>query len=361
MESFQTIQSAEDRTAIRHIGIIVSDGVILADIVGAAEVFVVGDKLISSVFSGSTGYRLSLLSPSGGMIMSSSSVAVMTSPLPPADAHNLDSLIIASGSGNFDAYRDPRLIQWLQDTHSSIRRTAALCTGVFVLGATGLLNNRRATTHWALRDKLQQEFPLIVVERDTLIFQDGNIFTSSDAGTGADIALRLLEEDLGSTLAKRVAQSLVTYQRQRENPHPHPQTTHRVDESLRNGRIHKALRWLEEHMASSISIVDVANFVSMSERNFQRQFKRETGQTPHSFLMKIRLEAVRQHLRETDLPVDKIARRCGFFSGEHVAKLFRKHLDTSPCEYRRSERALQPRQLLRASEPVELAYSKSGR
>ena len=86
-------------------------------------------------------------------------------------------------------------------------------------------------------------------------------------------------------------------------------------------------------------MIDAANSVSMSERNFQRQFKRETGQTPHEFLLQIRLEAVRQQLTETDLPVDKIARRCGFFSGEHVAKLFRKHMAISPCEYRKAERA----------------------
>jgi transcriptional regulator GlxA family with amidase domain len=227
---------------------------------------------------------------------------------------------------------------------------------VFVLGAAGLLDNRRATTHWALQDKLQREFPYILIERDIQIAQDGGLITASDAGLGVDIALRLLEEDLGSALAKRVAQSLVTHQRQRE--HPHLPATHRLDESLKNGRIHKALRWFEEHMASPISMVDAANYVSMSERNFQRQFKRETGLTPHGFLLKIRLEAVRQHLRETDLPVDKIARRCGFFSGEHVAKLFRKHLDTSPGEYRRNERAMQPQVNLHAID-MGLAYCKN--
>ncbi|WDZ95223.1 helix-turn-helix domain-containing protein [Herbaspirillum sp. WKF16] len=357
MESFQTIRLVEEPNPIRHIGIIVFDGVVLADIVGAAEVFVVGDKMISSVFAGSTGYRLSLISLAGGMVMSSSAVQVMTSSLPQADNHHFDSLIIASGSGNFDAYHDAKLIAWLQQAQVRVRRIAALCTGVFILGAAGLLDKRRATTHWALRDKLQREFPQIVVERDALITQDGEIFTASDAGMGADIALRLLEEDLGTALAKRVAQSLVTHQRQREAPHTHV-TSHRVDDSLRNGRIHKALRWLEENMASPVSMNDAANFVSMSERNFQRQFKRETGLTPHGFLLKIRLEAVRQHLRETDLPVDKIARRCGFFSGEHVAKLFRKHLDTSPVEYRRSERALQPQQSQGATDPAELASCK---
>jgi len=348
MESFQTIQSSGDCNTQRHIGIVVFDGVVLADIVGAAEVFVAGDKLISSVFIGAIGYQLSLLSISGGVVTASSAVQVMTSPLPPVDDHNFDTLIIASVSGNLDACHDPRLLDWLQKTHVGVFRIAALCTGVFVLGAAGLLDNRRATTHWTLQDKLQREFPHIMVERDTPIVQDDGLITASNVGMGVDIALRLLEEDIGAVLAKRVAQSLVAHQRQHE--YPHLAASHQLDQPVRNGRIHKASRWFEENMAASISMVDAANFVSMSERNFQRQFKRETGQTPHGFLLNIRLDAVRRHLRETDLPIDKIARRCGFFSGEHISKLFRKHLDTSPGEYRRNQRALLPKIGLRSAE-----------
>ncbi len=331
----------ENHFALRHIGIIVFDGVILADIVDASEAMIVGDRMISSLFGESTGYKVSVLSLSGGIVTSSSAVRVMTSPLPPPDGHDFDSLIIASGSGNFDAYHDHRLTEWLKAAHVNVRRIAAMCTGVFLLGAAGILNAKRATTHWALQETLQREFPQIILEREVPLSQDGCIFTAGDIGMGADIALRFLEEDLGSTLARSVAQHLLIHSPQRENSSCHG--GNHLDEVMRSGRIHKALRWLEENMASPISMIDVANLVSMSERNFQRQFKRETGQTPHGFLMKIRLEAVRQHLRETDLPVDKIARRCGFFSGEHVAKLFRKHLGTSPCEYRRCERALQER------------------
>lgn len=216
---------------------------------------------------------------------------------------------------------------------------------MFVLGAAGLLSNRRATTHWALQEKLQREFPQTIIEQDMLIAQDGNITTACDAGLGTDVALCLLEEDLGAALAKRVAESLVMRQHaQHETAHPSSRptshtNTHTTEPWARSTRIQKALKWLEEHMASPINMVDAADSVSMSERNFQREFKRATGTTPHSFLMKIRLDAVRQYLRETDLPVDKIARRCGFFSGEHVSKLFRKHFGVSPCEYRKTARA----------------------
>ncbi|RXZ37085.1 helix-turn-helix domain-containing protein [Oxalobacteraceae bacterium CAVE-383] len=329
--------SHENSHSVRHVGIIVFEGVILADVVGVAEIFVTGDKLISSMFMGMTRYTLSLLSLSGGMVMSSSGVQVMTDPLPAHEDNHFDTLIVASGSGNFNVYRDPKLIDWLQKASASVRRMAALCTGVFVLAAAGLLDNKRITVHWALQDKLLREFPKVILDRDVLMAEDGGIYTTGDSGMGIDIALRLHEDDLGSAMAKRVAQSLLANPRQRESANSLT-AWRRTDESLRNGKIRKASNWLTENMASSISAADAASFVSMSERNFQRQFKRETGETPHRFLQKIRLEAVCQHLRDTDLPIDKIARRCGFFSGEHVSKLFRKHLNTSPCEYRRNER-----------------------
>lgn len=336
----KALEPHSKRRSIKHIGIIVFDGVILADVVGAADVFGVGDKLISSAFPGMSGYTMSLLSRNGGMVNSSALVQIMTAPLPPPDNHSFDTLLIASGTGNFDAYRDPVLLDWLQKVSGSVRRIAAICTGVFVIGAAGLLDNRRATTHWALQDKLMQEFPEIHLEREALISEDDGIFTTSDVGMAADLALRFLESDLGSAFAKRVAESLVVCQRRRDNP---PATrVARHPQAISNSKVQKASRWFFEHMAEPINMIDAANSVSMSERNFQRQFKRETGQTPHEFLLQIRLEAVRQQLTETDLPVDKIARRCGFFSGEHVAKLFRKHMAISPCEYRKAERSGQP-------------------
>ncbi|ABR89643.1 transcriptional regulator, AraC family [Janthinobacterium sp. Marseille] len=337
--SFKLPTLTDSTRSIKHIGIIVFEGVVLADVIGAADVFGVGDKLISSVFAGQSGYAISLLSLNGGVIRSSTCVQIMTLPLPPHDNHNFDTLLIASGTGNFDAYRDPGLIGWLQDVRNNVRRIGAVCTGVFVMAAAGLLDNRRATTHWALQDKLIREFPQIKIERDATSTEDDGIYTASDVGMATDLALTFLENDLGSSVAKRVAESLMLSQRRRE--HPAAVRPARVTEVSKSTKIQQASRWFIEHMAEPVSILDAANFVSMSERNFQRQFKRETGWTPHEFLLHLRLEAVRQQLTETDLPVDKIARRCGFLNGEHVSKLFRKHLLISPCEYRRNERAAQ--------------------
>lgn len=340
--SFKMPALTESTRSIKHIGIIVFEGVILADVIGAADVFGVGDKLISSVFAGQSGYAISLLSLNGGVVSSSTCVQIMTLPLPPHDDHNFDTILIASGTGNFDAYRDPGLIGWLQDVHNNVRRIGAVCTGVFVLAAAGLLDNRRATTHWALQDKLVREFPQIKLERDANTTEDDGIYTASDVGMATDLALTFLENDLGSSVAKRVAESLQVCQHRREQVAARP---NRVAEPVKCTKIQQASRWFVEHMTEPISIIDAANFVSMSERNFQRQFKRETGWTPHEFLLHLRLDAVRQQLSQTDLPVDKITRRCGLLNGEHVSKLFRKHLLISPMEYRRNERSAQNQKL----------------
>jgi transcriptional regulator GlxA family with amidase domain len=345
IQSLKATDITTDTGSIKHIGIIVFEGVVLADVLGVADVFVVGDKLISSVFPGAMGYTISLLSISGGSIRSSASVQIMTSPLPPHDTHAFDTLLIVSGTGNFNAYNDPHLINWLQNASRNVRRIAGICTGVFVMGAAGLLDNRYATTHWALQDKLLSDFPKVRVDRQAVMTEDGAIFTASEVGMASELALRFLEADMGSAIAKRVEESLLGSKRaRRENPAS--SRPPKLNEAVASNRVQQASRWFEEHMAEPINMISAANFVSMSERNFQRQFKRETGWTPHEFLLHIRLEAVRQQLAETDLPVEKIARRCGFMSGEHVAKLFRKHMSMSPCEYRKIERSIIQQQSL---------------
>lgn len=345
IQSLKTPDIATDTGSVKHVGIIVFEGVVLADVLGIADVFVVGDKLISSVFPGTMGYAISLLSIDGGSIRSSASVQIMTSPLPPHDTHTFDTLLIVSGTGSFNAYSDPQLINWLQHASRNARRIAGICTGVFVMGAAGLLDDRYATTHWALQDKLLSDFPKVRMDRHSRMTEDGTIYTASEVGMASELALRFLEADMGSAIARRVEESLLGCKRpHRENP-----TSSRppkINGYTTSNRVQQASKWFAEHMAEPINMLSAANFVSMSERNFQRQFKRETGWTPHEFLLHIRLEAVRQQLAETDLPVDKIARRCGFMSGEHVAKLFRKHMSMSPCEYRKIERSILQQQSL---------------
>ncbi|AON54697.1 GlxA family transcriptional regulator [Herbaspirillum seropedicae] len=358
MHSRQSKELNEDCSSVKHIGVIVSEGVILADLAEIAEVFFVADKMLSSMFSQGNGYHFSLLSVRGGMITTSSSVQIGTLSLQHHDIRAFDSIIIADGRGNFADCNDPQLLNWLATAALHAPRIAALCTGVLVLAEVGLLDGKKVAAHWALRDRLQREFPDIHVEPGDTLVQDQNVFTSADSGTGAEVALALIEDDLGSSFAHRIEQSLTVRQ--------HHQFKHSLsrgseirpgEKRHRSERIQKALIWLDEHMSSSINMTEAADHVSMSERNFQREFKRETGETPHCFLTKIRIEAACLYLKETDLPIEKIARRCGLVSGEHLARLFRKHHGVSPGEYRKKENAPRPAPIVSVGSPLQVHRS----
>lgn len=318
--------------APRNIGIIVSDGFILADIVDLAEIFVPSDKLISSISRGGARYVLSVMSLSGGMMTASTGVRIMTEALSLHDGKHFDTLIVAGGGGNFESYKNQNLVEWLQNARGRARRIAGLCAGVFVLAAAGFLDERRAAIHWALQDKLKREFPRITIDRDAQLVDDNGIFTAGDFGMASDLAWRLHNDDLGSAAAKRMARGPLS-STQRSSLKASDWTG--TDATPRKSRIHEASDWLTENMASQINTSDAADFSSMSERNFQRRFKRETGETPRRFLQKIRMDAACRQLSETDLPIEKIAARCGFLNEQHMNKLFQKYLNMSPDEYRR--------------------------
>ncbi|MET3108509.1 transcriptional regulator GlxA family with amidase domain [Oxalobacteraceae bacterium GrIS 2.11] len=319
--------------AVRRIGIVVFDGVVLADVLDMADVFTLCDKLISAVFPKVPQYQVSIISSAGGPVTSSSSVQIMTESVAQFEQVCFDSLIVASGTGSFEAYRDPVLISWLQNIYPHVVHTAGICTGIFVLGAAGLLEEHKVAVHWALINKLLSEYPKIKIEKGSQIVEDEGIFTVSDVGIASNLAVQLVERELGATMARRVEQELILYRQSRDDLH----NVHFLDprKNMPVNRIHKASLWLAEHWNESISVIDVANEVAMSERNFTRQFKMETGKTPHDFLLQLRLDEVRRQLSETDFPVDKIARRCGLLSGAQVAKLFRKNNWQSPTEYRK--------------------------
>jgi len=319
---------------MKRIGIIVFDGVILADVITVADVFAAADRLVSALFPDTLGYSTTLLSLKGGMVTSSATMQIMTSAIAEHPQESFDTLIVASGSGNFQACQNRALVDWLRESKDRVPRIAALCTGVFALAAAGLLNGRRATTHPALQEKLAREFPSINIDRQATITEDAGIFTTGDTGMGGELTLRLLGSDLGNEVTNRIAEGLMI-QRQHCNTVARPISNPVAP--IENCKITIATQWLIDHISEHINIADVAAQVSMSERNFLRQFKRVTGQTPHDFLVRIRLDAVRRDLVETELPIDKIARRWGLGNGEHVAKLFRKHMSTTARDYRKNE------------------------
>ena len=246
-----------------------------------------------------------------------------------------DTLLVASGSYNFIRFRERALLDFLQRGRSEARRIAGICTGVFALAEAGILNNRRATTHTALQSKLILEFPRIKLECRDTITEDQGLFTARDAGSASELALRWVEADFGSVMAIKVAESLNADPLDLANEAALVMPVVRKKPGA--NKMREASHWLLEHLADNINLSAAAESMCMSQRNFLRHFKREFSQTPREFLLQARLDMARHELRVTDLPIDKIGRRCGLGNGEHVAKLFRKYMALTPVEYRQRE------------------------
>jgi transcriptional regulator GlxA family with amidase domain len=244
----------------------------------------------------------------------------------------IDTLIVTGIDTPDDARRDPALIRWLARTAPRARRVVGLCTGTFVLAEAGLLNGRRATTHWAYCDDLARRFPGVKVESDPIYVRDGSIYTSAGATAGIDVALALVEEDLGRRLALGVAQWMVVFLKR---PGGQAQFSAQLSTQIAEREPLRDLQeWILEHPGGDLSVPALARRVAMSPRNFARVFAREVGATPGRFVERIRVEAARRLLEESPRSVSAVAASCGFANPETMRIAFRRTLRVSPNGYR---------------------------
>jgi transcriptional regulator GlxA family with amidase domain len=214
-----------------------------------------------------------------------------------------------------------------------VRRLVSVCTGAFVVAAAGLLEGRRATTHWAATGALARAHPRITVDADALFVRDGHVYTSAGVTAGMDLALALVEEDHGRALALSVARHLVLFLKR---PGGQSQfSAHLAAQAIPDGPMQGLPAWVVEHLRDDLSVESLARRVAMSPRNFARVFTRTTGTTPARFVARARVEEARRALEDTGLPVDTVAARCGFGSAEQMRRTFRRHLRVVPREYRR--------------------------
>ena len=258
----------------------------------------------------------------------------------------IDTLII----GGYDS-RDssqPALANfynWLatRDEHNT-RRIASICSGAFVLAKAGILNGRKATTHWHHAEKLNKLYPEVQVNSDPMYTQDGYVYTSGGASSGIDLALAMVEQDHGREIAGSVAKRMVFYlnrpgfQAQYGNLLPAYEPQHIAQ---------KMQTWLTEHLHEKLDVNQVAEHMNMSTRNFTRVFTKQTGMPPAKFIEKLRVEAARKYLEDTDLSIEEIAERCGLGGLVSMRRTFLRHLMTTPSDYRRSFRTS-----LKASAPM---------
>jgi len=306
---------------MRRIVIVAFPDVQALDVAGPAE-----------VFTQAGGYTVQVAAPAGGPLATGSGYAIVPE-LTLGDVRGpIDTLVVAGGEGTRAAIRDDDVIDWLRATAPRARRVASVCTGSFLLARAGLLDGRRATTHWAWCDELARRFPEVTVERDPIFVADGNVRTSAGVTAGMDLALALVEEDLGPAAALAVARQLVLFVRR---PGGQAQfSTGLAAQASGHAALRELQAWMADHLDDDLSVEALAGRAHMSQRSFARAFRRETGTTPAAHVEALRVERARLLLESTATPVSTVARTCGFGTVETMRRAFARRVGVPPSAYR---------------------------
>jgi len=281
---------------------------------------------------GSGAYEVTLLSELGGPVATSLGSEIQTSSF---KRRTFDTLIVA---GSIAApVASPGLLNYLRSAVHRSRRIASICTGALVLAEAGLLDGRRATTHWYFARNMQRRYPQIAVEEDRIFVIDGPIWTSAGMSAGVDLALTLLEKDLGAEIARVVAKLLVVYHRRAGGQ---SQFSALLDMDATSDRVRTALAYAREHLSSSLSVDALANAAFLSPRQFSRLFKEETGQSPAKAIERLRVESARLMLEAGRFSAEEIARKNGFGNRERMRRSFVRAFGQPPQTIQRTVRAL---------------------
>ncbi|ACK49110.1 transcriptional regulator, AraC family [Methylocella silvestris BL2] len=275
-------------------------------------------------------YDVRLLSESGGLVQSSVGMRIETEAF---DAGDYDTLII--GGGTEIAPPSPGLTAFLRQTPGRRRRTASICTGAFVLAEAGLLDGRRATTHWFHARQLQALFPKVKVDEDRIFVVDGPIYTSAGMTAGIDLALALVEEDLGLEIARSVARKLVVYHRRAGGQ---SQFSALLELEPKSDRIQSALAYAKRNLHMRLTVEQLAEAAHLSPRQFSRAFHAETGQSPAKAVEHLRIEEARMMMEQGTRPIDSIARDTGFSDRDHMRRAFLRAFGQPPQVIRRNAR-----------------------
>jgi transcriptional regulator GlxA family with amidase domain len=327
------MENSAPRPPTRSVAVVVYDGCEILDATAPVEVFEMANRCLADRGEARPGYRILMLAERGGVVTTSSGVRLLADSWLDGGV-GVDTLIVA-GSPEPALRRalehDP-LIAWIRERGAGVRRLVSVCTGAFLLAQAGMLDGRRATTHWMDAEQLAREYPEVRVEPDAIFVRDGFVATSAGVTAGIDLALSLVEEDFGKALALSVARRLVMYLKR-----PGGQTqfsTKLRGQMVAGAPLTGALAWLQEHFHGRVTVGDLAQRACMSPRNFARCFLRETGTTPARYLELVRIEHAVQALEETKKALGVIALESGFASTEQLRRAFQRNFGISPIEYR---------------------------
>jgi transcriptional regulator GlxA family with amidase domain len=291
------------------------------------------------VLSAAGGYDIVIAAPEAGVVRSTRGPGIVADRSFTSVRGAIDTLIVVGGDGAFDAADDPQLVQAVRRLAGRSRRVASVCTGTFVLAAAGLLDGKRATTHWVACDHLARRHPEITVEPDPIFVRDGNVWTSAGVTAGMDLALALVSEDRGRDVALRVARQLVMYV---QRPGGQAQFSAQLGaQSADRDPLRELQTWINEHPEADHAVERLAARVAMSPRHFARVFRAEVGCTPTQYVERVRLEVARRLLETTSLSVEEISRGCGFGTVETLRRAFARRVGASPTDYRGRFRSLQ--------------------
>jgi transcriptional regulator GlxA family with amidase domain len=317
----------------RRVAILLYPGVQSLDVTGPLEVFAAAQTLLERTGRRDRGYRVETVAASREPVETSSGLQLLARRRLSELRGPLDTLIVPGGSGSRAAAADPALLDWIRARAPRSRRVASVCTGAFVLGATGLLDGRRVTTHWSAAAALARSNPRLRVDADPIHIRDGRFWTSAGVTAGMDLALALVEDDLDRDAALVIARHLVLFLRR---PGGQSQfsavlaTQQPAREPLR-----EVQREVVEDPAGAHTVEAMAERAHMSPRHFARAFAAETGITPARFVERVRLDAARRRLEDGEEPVAAIAAACGFGTAETMRRSFLRVLAVGPLEYRR--------------------------
>jgi transcriptional regulator GlxA family with amidase domain len=314
---------------VRKIDVLAFPAVQLLDVTGPMQVFASANDIVADA-GGARPYRLRIVAQGGEVVTASAGVTLAAGPLTSCD-EALDTLIVAGGEGVDSASEDPVLVDWVRRKASKARRVASICTGAFLLGAAGVFDGRRAATHWKFCAGLAERYPAVRVEPDPIFICDGPVWTSAGVTAGIDLALALVEQDLGRSVALAVARYLVVFLKR---PGGQAQFSATLALQVADDRFGSLHDWISEHLASDLSLSVLADQAGMSERTFSRRYAQATGHTPARAIERLRVEAARRLLSESRLPVKRIAQLCGFGSEETLRRSLLRLLSVTPQDYR---------------------------
>jgi len=311
---------------MRRVVIVAFPRVQILDVTGPAEVFRTAAQL-----AGREEYEVELVAPEPGPLPTSS-VALFPDLTPDACKGPIDTLLVAGGRGVHEAAEDERLVAWVAGAATRARRAASVCTGAFLLARAGVLDSRRATTHWAYCEDLASQYPDVAVESAPIFVRDGKVTTSAGVTAGMDLALALVEEDLGREIALETARWLVLFLKR---PGGQAQFSAQLAAQMAEREpLRELQQWIPDHLDQDLSVPALARRACMSERNFARAFRSETGVTPAAYVEAARVERARIALETGAIPVEAIALTAGFGTVETMRRAFRRRVGVSPVEYR---------------------------